>query len=364
MSQIYYTLRSATAVLIVYCNECKCECSFAYTGYHDKVAFWTKSKNKILCPDCALDNPTEIYRPVLSKHDLPHNRSESRYWITSYRDDIFCSEQEEIEELTSGIPKKVLCKCNSNDINCPNNPNLHLILEANTYSNTKFTICSDTIDCSGLISKLFSYNNINEFKNDQIVINGVTYIITEAQIMVEMKGYPWNERSLKELQMRMVKEIHNSTLSFEIRSQTNEDNSEQWVYIMPLPFQPLTPNEEDLEILFKTMTIDCYNDFVNQEIKKYPSVESDGTICGKKINKITAFGCTKERCQHNVHISFTDGSYLLFDYEVTVDILESKGYIPYIKQYRPKSKTLLNKQLECCELTKRVGESNLVLFQW
>ena len=364
MSTIYYILHSYTDILAVVCNDCKCQCSFAYTGYHAEVAFWTKSKNKILCPDCALDNPTEIYRPVLSKYDLPRNRSERLYCGMVYLDDIFCSEQEEIEELLSGIPKKELCKCNLTNIDCPNNPNLHLILEANTYSNTKFTIQSDGIDCSGLISKLFSYNDIDEFTNDQISINGVTHIITKAQIMVGMKGYPWSERSLKELQMRMVKEIHNSTLSFRIRSQTSEDNGEQWIYVTPLPFQPLTPDEEDLDILFKTMTVDSYNDFVNQEIKKYPSVESDGTICGKKINKITAFGCTKERCQHNVYISFTDGSYLLFDYEVTVDILESKGYIPYIKQYRPKSKTLLNKQLECCELTKRIGESNLVLFQW
>ena len=125
MSTIYYTLESSYAVLAVYCNDCRRCCSFAYSWPHHDIAFWTINKEKILCPACAKNDPTKVYRKVMRERDIPLHRSKFRTESSSdqrmfgsdeenkksfsYR---FCSEREEEDELSGRVPmKKIDCDC-------------------------------------------------------------------------------------------------------------------------------------------------------------------------------------------------------------------------------------------------------------
>jgi hypothetical protein len=125
MSTIYYNLRSSSAVLGVYCNQCNKCCSFFWSWPHDEVVFWTKNKEEILCPECAEKNSEKVYRKVLDRNDIPIHRSKFRTESfydrqmfgnntknkKSYRY-IFCTKEEEEDELSGRTPVPVIsCKC-------------------------------------------------------------------------------------------------------------------------------------------------------------------------------------------------------------------------------------------------------------
>ena len=148
-----------------------------------------------------------------------------------------------------------------------------------------------------------------------------------------------------------------------------------WIYIEPLPFMAKKDNERDFQILFKLTNKKNYDKEKIEKINKYPPV-IDGKINGNEIKEIQAFQCPcvyepkdsikKYKCEHNVYIYFKDGSNLMYwggGPEISVDELKLKGYIPYIKQYRPKSKKKFQKQLERCELTKLIGQENTSIFK-
>jgi hypothetical protein len=122
---VYYTLQSSTSILGVYCNNCMKCCSFAYSWPHENVAFWTHSKNQILCPMCAEKYPEKIYRKVIDRHDIPIDRSyfktDSNFDRQLFHNDSdnkkthssrFCTKEEEELELTGTFPvKESICKC-------------------------------------------------------------------------------------------------------------------------------------------------------------------------------------------------------------------------------------------------------------
>lgn len=382
MSHIYYTLQSSTAVLGVYCNNCNTVCSFAYSSYHPKVAFFTKNKDKILCPDCALDFPDQVYRPVLSTGDIPIYRSSFK--SNSYDDYqmfcnysknshqyYFCTEIEEQTELKSGIYKKEQCSCRPDDLNCPNNPDLHLVQYAKKYSNNEFDVIPYSQFHNTLIQKLFSYNYIDEFHDDELVIDGQKYLIVKSQIMVGMRSSPWKEISLKTLQVRLVKKMINENVSFKIKYK-NVDPDRIWIYITPDPIF-LYENEKDIDILLQLESINFNNTERIKILDKYPNVEPDGKIKGKPIEKIRAFKCPcvydevdrikKSKCRHNLYIYYKDGSSLMCGSKLTLNEIAEKGYLPYIKQYRPKSQFKYNIQLNWCELSKEIGAENLIFFK-
>ena len=394
MSTIYYTLQSSSVILGVYCNSCDKCCSFAYTSTHTDVAFWTKNKDKILCPDCAEDNLDIIYRKVLGENDIPINRS--IFCTTSSTDQhmfsdrknkesykcFFCSKEEEIEELSSGKPRTVKCYCNS--VGCPEKINPEIQLLAKQFAHKDFKILYEnpeivSNDCHLLVRNLFTYNYLSEFNDDIVNFshkfseNGVNHYcgsISYAQIMIGQKLSPWINGNLKDLKQRLVNVIDRLEFSVFFRY-TDEKKIDFWVYLTPLPFQPQTEKEEDLTILFKT------TNFLNLDANKkinsdaYPPV-IDGKINGKKIKKIVAFACPcthdqpdrikKSKCLHSVYIYFKDGSHIMYfggGPKITVDELQEKGYIPYIIQYRPDSEVKYKKQLECCHLSKLISQNKM-----
>lgn len=130
---IYYTLQSTIAVMAVYCNKCHKCCRYLDTNIDDNIAFWTKNKREIFCPDCSKDYPKQIYRKVYRQNDIPVDRSSPDFTFSNnsksdlytnyqkmYHNDAnnkiafweyFCTREQEQDELNSGIPKKILCNC-------------------------------------------------------------------------------------------------------------------------------------------------------------------------------------------------------------------------------------------------------------
>lgn len=126
INNIYYTLQSSAAVLGVYCNMCNALCNYCYSWPHQNIAFWTHKKASIMCPECASKNKDKIYRKVHRFNDIPINRSYVRIngslfdmhlFINNEKNKEnhnynFCTEEEELEELNSGIIKKdPICRC-------------------------------------------------------------------------------------------------------------------------------------------------------------------------------------------------------------------------------------------------------------
>lgn len=424
MSYICYTLQSSTAVLGVFCNKCDQCCSFAYSSSHSDVAFWTKNKESILCSDCAKDEPNKIYRKVLSTKDIPLDRS---YFKSKSRDDNymfsdnsknkknyhyrFCTKEDEEKEFKSGIPKKEKCDCQSKK--CPDLINYDLLKQAKDFAKNEFKIICKDINVESnwrdLVANLFHYNYTNEFESDivQIKIRNDEHdcfrendsIITKVQIMIGKKFSPWQEETLKGLQERMMKV--SEKLSFEVTTRyfyngakhdfdgaiekvVNMNNKNPhvkedpdiWIYIRPLPFVPLDDKEENLEILFELERKTNHQTSETEKSDAYPSI-FDGRINGKEIKTIEAFQCPcvyekpdaikKKECKHNVYIYFKDGTHLMYwggGPKINVEELKTKGYIPYIKQYRPKSNSDYKKQMERCELSKLIGEKNLIFSEF
>ncbi len=125
MSTIHYTFISSAAILGVFCNDCGKNCHWGYSWPCSERAFWTKNKDRILCPACAKLHPMEVYRRVFEYHDIPSYRSVFR---TNCRDDQymfhddaankstkachFCSREDEEDELSGRVPiKEPKCDC-------------------------------------------------------------------------------------------------------------------------------------------------------------------------------------------------------------------------------------------------------------
>ena len=398
MSTIKYTLTNSIAVLGVYCNLCNECCSFLFRPPHTNIAFWTKNKDKILCPNCAEDNPDIIYRKVLYRKDIPINRStfraESKSDKRMYSDDLknkefyacsfFCSKEEEIEELTSGIPRTVKCDCGKLD--CPEKINPEIQLLAKQFADKDFKItCKDpeiiSNDCHSLVRNLFTYNYLSEFNDDMInfshtlsgdEVNHYCGSISNVQIIVGLKSSPWIDGNLKDLKQRLVNIIDRLEFTVSFRY-ANKKKSNFWVYLTPIPFEPHAEKETDLSIFFET------KNFLSSDAKKKINSDSyrpviDGKIKNKEVAKIQAFVCPcrfdepdrikKSNCLHNVYIYFKDGSIKKYSdkRKITVDELQEKGYIPYITQNRPVSEVGYKKQLECCHLSKLIGQDKIKKF--
>lgn len=249
MSTIHYTLSDNLAILGVYCDSCNKCCSFRYASTHTNVAFWTKNKDKILCPDCAEDNLDIIYRKVLGKNDIPINRStfgaKSQTDLRMYYYDCknkesckryFCSKEEEIEELLSGIPKTVK-KCNCNSLDCSDKINPEIQLLAKQFADKDFKIlCKNpeiiSNDCHSLVRNLFTYNYLSEFNGDTInfshtlsgnEVNHYCGSISNVQIMIRQKSSPRIYGNFKDLKQRLVNIIDRLefTVSFRYADKKN-----------------------------------------------------------------------------------------------------------------------------------------------
>lgn len=390
---IYYTLQSSCAVLGVYCNKCDQKCSFGYSHRHNIIALWTLNKESILCPDCAKDWPDLIYRQVFYDRDIPIDRSTfksesmtDRYMFSNdsenkksygYR---FCTIEDEIAELQSKIPRQDECDCKPNDLNCPYSPYQKLVLMAPEYASIKFPIDSKSypektpidIDWYNLISKLFLYTHINEFDNEQIIVNDIPFIITKSQIMIGMNASPWRNDTLNNLKVRMMLEIEK--LSFETITKCCFDKfgilTNLRIYITPRPFKSFTDSERDLDILFEIISTDEHNKNRAKQMESYPAA-IDGMINNKKINRIEAFQCMcvsdttikSHQCSHSIHIYFADGNYSFGNLNFSVEELVERGYTKYIKQYRPRSNFDLEKQIKNCKLTQLIGLDNLRIYK-
>ena len=122
---VHFSLESGSGVLAVWCSECHESKSFAYSWEHEAIAYWTKGKERILCPACAEKQPELIYRRVFSRGDLPAHRSQWKWnnasdafmWgknptnLIKERSYLFCSKEDEEAELVGKIEKYQTCKC-------------------------------------------------------------------------------------------------------------------------------------------------------------------------------------------------------------------------------------------------------------
>lgn len=131
MSFIHYRLRRlhhTKLVLEVFCSTCDNICSFLNYKQHDSVAFWTRNKEKILCPNCTMACENIIYRRVFGRKDIPIHRSILRPSDddVSLKDDsdnkmihpkLFCSKKKEDSELKQEYPRPTKCDCGARD--CP-----------------------------------------------------------------------------------------------------------------------------------------------------------------------------------------------------------------------------------------------------
>jgi hypothetical protein len=245
------------------------------------IAFWTKNKEQILCPECAKVYPDIIYRKVMPKKDIPDYRSTFKlelYYNSSFFDNhknkepfkyCFCSEEEEIKELSSGIPRTEKCKCPQ--LHCPDKIDPEKQLLATTFSNNKFEIlCDDTEfinkiinhDCYSLVQKLFAYNYLKEFngdivnishKNNNNIESEYCGSITDVHIMIDQKDSIWREGNLKELKQRLVDIIDRLNFTVSFRYFNFDDKKINFnIYLTPQPFVPHNKGETGLTILFET----------------------------------------------------------------------------------------------------------------
>jgi hypothetical protein len=184
--------------------------------------------------------------------------------------------------------------------------------------------------------------------------------------MMGMKAAPWEECSLKELQTRLF-EISKTKdkLKFKLKV-TNCPNFTIW--LDPLPFVAENKNEEDITIRFEL----CTYEKIAEIAECYPAVV-DNKIEGKEIDYIQAHSCpctyeyldvpNKVKCRHNVFIFFKNGTHIMYfggGPEISVKLLQEKGYIPFIKQYRPKSDAKYKLQMEKCELSKLLDITKII----
>lgn len=322
----------------------------------------------------------------------------------------FCTKEEEYDELLSGVPRKIQCKCGSES--CPDMMDHDLLPRVKEFSKNKFNIVCDNqqFDCDWqmLVKNLFLYDRINDFNDDVVRMKyklsekdawtETDFIITDAEITISREYSQWVSGSLIGLKQRMMKVA--DTLSFKIHpiipenpKKNNNTDPNIWVYLEPLPFVPhkktysgcktqerwsqfnLPQSGQGTILLRLTNLSNYYNDHA-KNLLLYPQVVNN-EINGKKILEIQAFECPRVyekknavkqyKCCHSVYIYFEDSSNSMYfggGPKITATELQEKGYIPFIKQYRPKHPSGYQKQLECCELTKLISPDRHNIFKW
>lgn len=242
-----------------------------------------------------------------------------------------------------------------------------------------------------IIINLYQYNNLRDFKEDIIKdINNTEYVIELAIIHIDTK-----DGSYKPGNIREHREYFNGFINFSIReyvygqqyiqekntllceSTNNTDSHDKVETCYSLYLSPKFIPDKLLKNI--TLRIDLLHlSMYNLELKKvedlYPNVIDNRFIIHKgeikEIDYIQALSCPCAsqscnsikvlECKHHVFIYFKDNSNLIFwvgDPGVKVSVLESKGYIPFIIQYRPYSNEDYEKQLQECELAKKIGPS-------
>ena len=380
LQPIYYNLRGfkESPSLSVFCNICKKFCTFQYTCAHEIIAYWTKNKAKILCGDCAFDFSNIIYRKVLSKNDLPINRSrfisnnnknnevfgnDKRNKLTySY---YFCSIKDENIEFISGNIPIIKCKCGL--MSCPDlikNYNSKLINES--LNKKKYEIqCGDAnvkADWPYILTNLFRYNYIKEAEDDFINLKLYNQIyegvITDASIMFG------KEKSLHGVSFKLLKQtiIDYNNLKFQAKIQydnglekstshhmvSNEnDIITQYYNITIYLFIEIDNDGNNFVFILKSTNILNMDKIHDKVSFMFPPVLNN-KINGKEISIIQAFYCPCiytmsdsikiKKCLHNIYVYFKDGTSIInFSQEAKFSAreLKNKGYIPYLIQYRP-----------------------------
>ncbi|CAH6419374.1 Hypothetical protein HVR_LOCUS579 [uncultured virus] len=242
-----------------------------------------------------------------------------------------------------------------------------------------------------LIANLFNYNYLEEFEDDIIKdINGLEHVVYQANIRIAIRNGPWNFGNLKD-HRHYFKEPLKLT-------KTTHGCGRDYLSYFSIVKLPLNNPHSDHNLMFTPITRGdfpdkCWEDItfqvelthpINYKLTKdayfncYPSIVDEKFMIHKdkrkEVESIKASSCPivhdrgdsvkKKSCEHYVRINFKDGTdlkYLIRGPEISVSDLEGKGYLPFITQCTPDDPDKYQKQLECCELARKIGKEKQIL---
>ncbi len=217
-----------------------------------------------------------------------------------------------------------------------------------------------------LLFHLQLYNIYSDFKDDVVqatILNStIPYIITEVEGMLGVKSGPWKSLSLAKYKQRFL----DQTIRFRLHVRRypngraydfdgaiekmvtgrSSDTAKGWpdldLYLTPVPFIPLTDDEEDFDLRIELL----HPENAHLREDRYPAcidrhVLDRGTF--KQVTRIDTMMCNcaygnvhsvkPPACKHTLFLHFEDGSNTMYS-DVPFETIVKKGYVPHLVPYR------------------------------